>query len=279
MALAYLGKLLAQAAREGRGCGSFSVGNMEMVKGAVKAAEETDTAIILQVAEARLSTSPLELIGPMMIQAAKEASVDVAVHFDHGRTVENIKKALDLGFTSVMLDASDCPLEENIEKTAEVVRLAEKYGAAVEAELGVVGGSEGGSTDRGIRFTDPKEAAEFVSRTGVNALAVAIGNAHGKYRAAPRLAFDVLEKIHQQVEIPLVMHGGSGISDRDFQRAISLGVRKVNIATASFDSLTNAAGRYLTTDQPHDFFGLSRAMEQGTYENVKHHIEVFNMTI
>lgn len=276
MALVTMKQLLKQAAAENRGCGAFSVGNMEMVKGAVMAAEELQTPIILQIAQVRLKHSPLHLMGPMMIQAAKEAKVDIAVHLDHGLTMDTVLQALELGFTSVMFDGSSLPFEENIQQVSEVVKTAAKYGATVEAELGVVGGSEDGSTDHGIRCTDPAEAETFVKETSIDALAVAIGNAHGNYPVAPRLAFDVLEEIHRRVDIPLVLHGGSGISDEDFQRAISLGIRKVNIATASFNSLTKAAEAYLSAEGKHDYFGLNEAMVRGTYENVKRHIQVFN---
>ena len=276
MALVTMKKLLEQAGKENRGVGTFSVGNMEMVKGAVWAAEELDTPIILQIAEVRLPHSPLALMGPMMVQAAKEAKVDVAVHLDHGLTMETVKKALELGFTSVMYDSSTYPFEENMARTREVVEIAKKYGATVEAELGLVGGSEDGSCDHGIRCTDPEDAKVFCENTGIDALAVAIGNAHGNYPVAPTLAFDVLEEIDQKTEIPLVLHGGSGITDEDFRRAISLGIVKVNIATASFNQLTKRAEEYFRTEGAHNYFKLNEAMVQGTYENVRHHIEVFN---
>ena len=247
-----------------------------MVKGAIRAAEELNTPIILQIAEVRLKNSPLHLMGPKMVQAAKEAKVDVAVHLDHGLTFETVDKALELGFTSVMLDASTLPFEENIAKVKTVVEKARKYGATVEAELGLVGGSEDGSCDHGIRCTDPDDAVVYARETGIDALAVAIGNAHGNYPVAPTLAFDVLEKIHEKVDIPLVLHGGSGITDKDFQRAISLGIRKVNIATASFNSLTAHVEKYMASTDKHNFFDLNEAMVQGTYENVKRHILVFN---
>ena len=141
MSLVKMKDLLERAKAEKTGCGAFSVGNMEMVKGAVRAAEETNTPIILQIAEVRLKHSPLELMGPMMVQAAKEAKVDIAVHLDHGLTMETVKKALEFGFTSVMFDGSACPFEENMAKTKEVVELAKKYEATVEAELGLVGGN------------------------------------------------------------------------------------------------------------------------------------------
>lgn len=276
MALVKMKDLLRCAEEKNIGCGAFSVGNMEMVRGAIRAAEELDTPIILQIAEVRLKNSPLHLMGPMMVQAAKEAKVDVAVHLDHGLTFETVDKALELGFTSVMLDASTLPFEENIARVKAVVEKARKYGATVEAELGLVGGSEDGSCDHGIRCTDPDDAVVYARETGIDALAVAIGNAHGNYPVAPTLAFDVLEKIHEKVDIPLVLHGGSGITDKDFQRAISLGIRKVNIATASFNSLTAHVEKYMESTDKHNFFDLNDAMVQGTYENVKKHILVFN---
>ena len=276
MALVKMKDLLKRAEEKNIGCGAFSVGNMEMVKVAIRAAEELNTPIILQIAEVRLKNSPLHLMGPMMVQAAKEAKVDVAVHLDHGLTFETVDKALELGFTSVMLDASTLPFEENIAKVKTVVEKARKYGATVEAELGLVGGSEDGSCDHGIRCTDPDDAVVYARETGIDALAVAIGNAHGNYPVAPTLAFDVLEKIHEKVDIPLVLHGGSGITDKDFQRAISLGIRKVNIATASFNSLTAHVEKYMASTDKHNFFDLNEAMVQGTYENVKRHILVFN---
>lgn len=277
MALVTMKTLLERARSNQQGIGAFSVGNMEMVKGAVQAAEELNTPIILQIAEVRLKHSPLALMGPMMVQAAREAKVDIAVHLDHGLTIETVKKALNLGFTSVMFDSSTYPFEENIERTIQVVELAKQYGATVEAELGLVGGSEDGSCNHGIRCTNPQDAKEFCERTGVDALAVAIGNAHGDYPVAPTLAFDVLQKIHENVDVPLVLHGGSGITDKDFQKAISLGIVKVNIATASFKYLTSEAEKYLMTDGKHNYFDLNTAMVRGTYENIKHHIQVFNM--
>ena len=276
MALVKMKDLLRRAEEKNIGCGAFSVGNMEMVRGAIRAAEELDTPIILQIAEVRLKNSPLHLMEPMMVQAAKEAKVDVAVHLDHGLTFETVDKALELGFTSVMLDASTLPFEENIARVKAVVEKARKYSATVEAELGLVGGSEDGSCDHGIRCTDPDDAVVYARETGIDALAVAIGNAHGNYPVAPTLAFDVLEKIHEKVDIPLVLHGGSGITDKDFQRAISLGIRKVNIATASFNSLTAHVEKYMESTDKHNFFDLNEAMAQGTYENVKKHILVFN---
>ena len=277
MPLVKMKTLLENAKNKKIGCGAFSIANMEMIRGAIKAAEEMQTPIILQIAEVRLNYSPLHMIGPMMVAAAKQSKVDVAVHLDHGLTLETVKQALDIGFTSVMLDASTLPFEQNIEKTKSVVALTKKYGATVEAELGLVGGSEDGSGDHGIRCTDPQDAKVFAENTGIDALAVAIGNAHGNYPVAPKLAFDVLEQIKNNVSIPLVLHGGSGITDEDFQKAISLGIKKVNIATASFNSLTNKVEQYIKSEGKHNYFDLNTAMTEGTYQNVKKHIKVFNM--
>ncbi|MCD8301258.1 MAG: ketose-bisphosphate aldolase, partial [Clostridiales bacterium] len=235
MALVTMKQLLAQAEAEHRGIGAFNVGNMEMIRGAIRAAEELNTPIILQIAEGRLKHSPLELMGPMMLAAAGLSKVDIAVHLDHGQTLQTVKKALEMGFTSVMCDSSTYPFGENISRTREVAAMAADYGATVEAELGLVGGSEGTGSDHGVATTNPDDAAFFCEQTGIDALAVAIGNAHGNYPVAPRLAFDVLEEIHAKTETPLVLHGGSGISDDDFRKAISLGIVKVNIATATFN--------------------------------------------
>ena len=256
--------------------GAFSVGNMEMVIGAVRAAEETETPIILQIAEKRLKQSPLELMAPMMISAAQRAKVPIAVHLDHGLTLDCVKSALDFGFTSVMLDASLLPIDENIRLTRTVRELADKTGATVESELGVVGGNEGDSAEHKIQCTDPDIAERFVNETGIDCLAVAIGNAHGNYPVLPELRFDVLEEIRNRVSIPLVLHGGTGISPEQFRRAISLGIRKINIATASFDALSAAAKEYTAGVDSPDYFTLSPRMADAVCENVKRHIAIFN---
>ena len=268
-------ELLAWAAANNCAVGAFSVGNMEMVIGAVAAAEETKTPIILQIAEKRLATSPLHLMAPMMVSAAKRAGVPVAVHLDHGLTLGCIREAIDFGFTSVMLDCSLLPFEENIAKTREVVAVASQYGVTVEAELGVVGGNEGDTAEHKILCTDPAQAARFCAETNVDALAVAIGNAPGNYPVLPALRFDVLEAIDRVTDVPLVLHGGTGISDEQFRRAISLGIRKINIATASFDALAAAAKDYTGTVEKPDYFTLSPAMANAVKPNVTRHIGVF----
>lgn len=268
-------KLLAAAEAKKSAVGAFSVGNMEMVMGAVRAAEEMNTPIILQIAEKRLNNSPMELMAPMMVSAAKSSSVDIAVHLDHGLSLECIQAALDFGFTSVMLDCSLKPYDENVALTQRVVAMASAYGATVEAELGVVGGNEGDSEEHIIACTDPAVAADFCQKTKIDALAVAIGNAHGNYPVLPSLRFDVLEEINRSAGLPLVLHGGTGMSDEMFRRAISLGIRKINIATASFDALVDYAGRCLE-EGSRDYFRLSAEMVRGVYANVVRHIKLFN---
>ena len=276
MALVPMKKLLENAEKNNIAVGAFSVGNMEMVMGAVWAAEELNTPIILQIAECRLKNSPLELMGPMMISAAKNTKVDIAVHLDHGLKIETVEKALKMGFTSVMFDGSTLPLEENIKAVKQVREMADQYGATVEAELGVVGGNEGDGAAHEILCTNPEDAKLFCDETGVDALAVAIGNAHGNYPVLPNLRFDVLDDINKLAPTPLVLHGGTGITDEMFQQAIMLGVRKVNIATASFDNLAKYAQDYCATKEKANYFELSSKMVEGVYANVKRHIKVFS---
>lgn len=275
MPLVKMTEVLSWAEENNCAAGAFSVGNMEMIIGAVRAAEEMNTPIILQIAEKRLAQSPMHLMAPMMVSAAKNAKVPVAVHLDHGLTMDCIVSALEYGFTSVMLDASLLPFEENIELTKKVRALADKFGTTVEAELGVVGGNEGDTAEHKITCTDPENAFEFCEKTGVDCLAVAIGNAHGNYPVSPELRFDVLEEIYKKVSKPLVLHGGTGITDEMFRKAISLGIRKINIATASFDALAIKAKVYTETADKPDYFKLSPYMADAVYGNVKKHIEIF----
>ena len=247
-----------------------------MVRCAVKAAEELNVPIIIQIAERLLKYSPLELMGPMMVQAARESRVDIAVNMDHCRDLAVMKRALDYGFTGVMYDGSTDPYEDNIRGTIEAVKLASSYGASTEGELGLVGGSEDGLSDHGIKCTNPDLSRDFCEKTGISCLAVAIGNAHGDYPTAPELAFDVLEQINMKAGKPLVLHGGSGLTDEDFQKAVSLGISKINIGTASFNKVTQSAGEYLQEPGKHTFFQMSTAMTNGMYLNALRHIKVFN---
>lgn len=267
--------LLEDAEKGNYAVGSFSVANMEMVLGVLKAAEELNAPVILQIAEVRLKQSPLEIIGPLMVAAAENASTPVAVHFDHGKTIEKITEALDIGFTSVMFDGSHLPLEENIEMTKKVISTAEEYDAAVEAEIGCVGGSEDGSEDIAINCTKPDDAVRFEKETGVDALAIAIGNAHGNYKSTPKLRFDILKQVDDMTDTPLVLHGGTGISPEDFVKCSKTGIKKINIATATFDSVENNVREAYKNDNIHGYYDLHEAEIKGAYKNAKRHILIF----
>lgn len=275
MPLVKMSDLLAKAKANGYAVGSFSVANMEMVLGVLKAVEETKSPAIIQIAEVRLNHSPLELIGLLMVAAAKNSSMPVAVHFDHGKTEEKIRQALEIGFTSVMFDGSHLPFEENAAKTAEIKRLAAEYGADCEGEIGCVGGSEDGSEDIAINCTSPAQAAEFYAKTGVDALAVAIGNAHGNYKQAPKLRFDILEQTAKCVDAPLVLHGGTGILPDDFRKCISLGIHKINIATATFDRVEQSARAAYENEKIKGYYDLHTEEIEGAYKNALEHIEIF----
>lgn len=268
-------ELLVDAQKGNYAVGSFSVANMEMVLGVLQAAEELKAPVILQIAEVRLKQSPLELIGPLMVAAAKNAKTPVAAHFDHGKTVEKISQALKLGFTSVMFDGSHLPLDENIEMTKQVMALAAPYGAAVEAEIGCVGGSEDGSEDIAINCTKPQDAVRFEKETKVDALAIAIGNAHGNYKSTPHLRFDVLAEVNEKTSTPLVLHGGTGISPDDFVRCSKTGIKKINIATATFDSVENSVRSCYNDKSIKGYYDLQAAEVEGAYENAKKHILIF----
>lgn len=270
-----MSSLLKQARAGGYAVGSFSVSNMEMVLGVLKAVEQTKSPAIIQIAEVRLNHSPLEIIGPLMVAAAKNSALPVAVHFDHGKTTEKIKQALDIGFTSVMLDGSHLPFEENVRITAAAKHLAAEYGADCEGEIGCVGGSEDGSEDIAINCTSPAQALEFYEKTGVDALAVAIGNAHGNYKQAPKLRFDILEETASLVKAPLVLHGGTGILPEDFRKCISLGINKINIATATFDSVEQSVRSAYENAEIKGYYDLQSAEVEGAYLNALKHIEIF----
>ena len=275
MPLVNMSSLLKDAREGGYAVGSFSVANMEMVLGVLKAVEQTKSPAIIQIAEVRLNHSPLEIIGPLMVAAAKNSFVPVAVHFDHGKTTEKIKQALGIGFTSVMLDGSHLPFEENAKITAATKLLAAEYGADCEGEIGCVGGSEDGSEDIAINCTSPAQALEFYEKTGVDALAVAIGNAHGNYKQAPKLRFDILEETASLVKAPLVLHGGTGILPEDFRKCISLGINKINIATATFDSVEKSVRSAYENADIKGYYDLQSAEVEGAYLNALKHIEIF----
>lgn len=269
-------KELLKDAQDGNyAVGSFSVANMEMVLGVLKAARELSAPVILQIAEVRLKQSPLEIIGPLMVAAAENADTPVAVHFDHGKTEEKIKQALDLGFTSVMFDGSHLPLDKNIATTKRIIDIAGKYNASVEAEIGCVGGSEDGSEDIAINCTKPQDAVRFEAETSVDALAIAIGNAHGNYKDVPKLRFDILQKVNEMTNTPLVLHGGTGISPDDFVKCSKNGIKKINIATATFDCVEQSVRQAYEQDAINGYYDLHLAEIDGAYQNAKKHIMIF----
>ncbi|EGO63006.1 class II fructose-bisphosphate aldolase [Acetonema longum] len=275
MPLVTLREILQKTDQSDYGVGSFNVVSMEMVMGVIRAAEETFSPIILQTAEARLKHSPLNLIGPLMVEAACKAKVPVAVHLDHGSQLEIIKQALEIGFTSVMFDGSRLPLAVNITKTLEVARLAQGYGASVEAEIGRVGGSEDGAEDIEMAITQVQDAQTFFEHTGVDALAVAIGNVHGVYKREPNLQFARLKDIHAAVAAPLVLHGGSGITAQDFRQCIQHGIKKINVQTATLHKVVaKVRSLFQQTENP-DYFTYHECVIAAAHESAKDHMEAF----
>ena len=210
--------------------GAFNVHNMEYTQAVIKAAEIEKAPVILMIGEAMLPFAGLEMLAHICKFAAQNSKVPVAVTLDHGKSLDNIKKSIELGL-SVMFDGSGLSFEKNVELTRSVVEMAHRKGVSVEGELGCIGGSEDGEEARLSGMTEPKLAARFVELTGVDALAVSIGNAHGFYKSKPSLDFERLAKIKELVKVPLVMHGGSDLPDEQAKRVIELGMKKFNVGT------------------------------------------------
>lgn len=227
--LVSLNEVLKDAQKGRYAVGLFNTTDTDMLEAVIEAAEKKRAPVIIGTAEILLPYGELKLIGPSIIAAAKRASVPVVVHYDHGLTFERCMEALKLGFSSVMFDGSVKPYEQNIAETREIVRVAHTFGASVEGEIGHVGNAD--EEDGGSRYTTVEEAQKYLADTGVDALAIAIGTAHGAYRTAPRLSFERLREIRSAVDVPLVLHGGSGLSDDDFRQSIADGIAKVNIFT------------------------------------------------
>ena len=213
--------------------GSFNTPNFESLKAVIGAAEELNQPVILMHAQVHeeMGLCNMEEIAPIMLFMADRATVPVCVHLDHGTDLDYVKKGLDLGFTSVMYDGSTLPDELNFANTAIAVEMAEKTGASVEAEIGSMGARESGAAGGESIYTTPQAAKKFSEETGIDALACAFGTAHGIYLKEPKLDFARLDEIHKMTAVPLVMHGGSGVSHADYRKVISLGVRKINYYT------------------------------------------------
>lgn len=229
--LVNLNDVLKKAQKEHYAVGLFNAPDTVMLEATISAAEELNSPIIIGTAEVLLPYGDLKLIAPGMIAAARRAKVPVVVHFDHGLTFERCIEALKLGFSSVMFDGSAGDEKQNMADTREIVRIAHAMGASVEGEIGHVGEAVNGDGADGDRYTTVAEAQNFLSATGVDALAIAIGTAHGAYKAKPRLDIERLKEIRAAVDTPLVLHGGSGLSDDDFKNTIREGIAKVNIFT------------------------------------------------
>ena len=230
--LVTLSEILKDAEERKYGVGLFNMLNLEMARGIIEAAEEERSPLILGVAEVHLPLIPFEYAALIMNDIAKKATVPVCLHFDHGGSFDKIRAAVDAGFSSVMYDGSALPYEENIKNSLEISRMAHAKGVSVEAELGHLGGGEGG-TDDGIEemYTKVEQVIDFNRRAEIDALAVAIGTAHGKYKTKPVLDINRLAEIYAVSDKPLVLHGGSGLSDDDFRNTIANGIRKINICT------------------------------------------------
>ncbi|HJC73360.1 MAG TPA: class II fructose-bisphosphate aldolase [Candidatus Mediterraneibacter faecavium] len=233
--LVNLNKVLLPAKKGKYAVGLFNAVNLELARGIIEAAEEMNAPVIVGTAEVLFPYGPLEEVSYYLIPMAKKAKVPVVVHLDHGLRKETCLKALELGFSSIMYDCSTEPYEVNVRNVKEMADIAHSYGASIEAELGHVGDNETGGAEAPDRpemyYTDPEQAQDFVERTGVDALAIAVGTAHGAYKLPPKLDFARIEEIAGRIPVPLVLHGGSGLSDEDFERAIEKGISKVNIFT------------------------------------------------
>ena len=263
--------------------GAFNAANLESLQAVITAAEELNLPVIMQFAQCHEPWVPLALIGPIMVAEAKKASVPVCVHLDHGETLDYLEKALEIGFTGIMYDGSVLPYAENLKNTKRAVEMAAKTGACVEAELGSMGKRESGAGDADGDdtkiYTDPQKAKEFVEASGIDALACSFGTTHGIDLSAPRLDFDVVKNVRAMTnDIPVVMHGGSGVSREDYHAAIRAGVRKINYFTYMDKAGGNAAAEYLKSlraEEPLFFSSVSMAARDAMKENAKEAMKMF----
>ena len=235
--LVNMNEVLYDAKKGKYAVGLFNAVNLELARGIIAAAEQTGSPVIMGTAEVLFPYGPLEEVSYYLLPMAKKANVPVVIHLDHGLKKETCLKALELGFTSIMYDCSTDSYDENVRKVKEMADIAHSFGATIEGELGHVGDNEGSAegsshlADPSKFFTDPKMAKDYVQKTGVDALAIAVGNAHGAYKLPPKLDFERIRTIAKTVDVPLVLHGGSGLTDNDFKQAIKEGISKVNIFT------------------------------------------------
>lgn len=264
--------------------GSFNTPSLEALEAILGAAGELNLPVIIQFAQCHEPWIPLSTIGPIMVEAAKRAAVPVCVHLDHGETLDYLKSALDMGFTGIMYDGSTLPYEENLANTKKAVAMAAAVGAGVEAELGSMGRRESGDGEAGTAddtkiYTDPKQAGDFVAVSGIDALACSFGTTHGIYLTEPRLDFDVVKNVRKIAgNIPVVMHGGSGVSEPDYKKAIEAGVRKINYFTYMDKAGGNAVADYLKNlkdGEPVFFSSIVMEAREAMKENVKSAMKLF----
>jgi fructose-bisphosphate aldolase class II len=280
MPLVSMINILNRAYTHGYAVGAFNVVNLEFLEAIIETAEAKQSPVILNIAEVHFPYINLETICPAIRAMSERSPVDIALNLDHGVSFEAVVRAIRNGFTGVMFDGSKLSFTENIAKTTEVVKLCQAVDISVEAELGMVGGDEGGALESeadAAFFTNPEQAATFVHQTGIDALAVAIGNTHGKYKGEPHLDFDRLQTINKAVGIPLVLHGGSGISRADFKKAITLGIAKINFYTGMSQAALLSAKTYLagSRNKYHAYPEMMRAIKVSVSQTVAEQIEIF----
>jgi fructose-bisphosphate aldolase, class II len=282
MSLINLKDLLNHASKNKYAVGAFNVTSINFIDPIIEAAIQSNSPVILALAEVHFRYLNLEHITPAIIRAAKEVNIPVCINLDHGKNFETVIRAIRAGFTSVMFDCSEEPLAVNIAKTKEIVKIAHSVGVGVEGEVGNLGGETIGVAAptpheaSAESFTKVEDAVKFYEETGVDALAVSVGNVHGTYKGAPNLDFERIEKINNVIPIPLVLHGGSGISDNDFKRAISLGIAKINFYTEMSASAVKAVRIFLNENPNCISYGdLSKIVQADVKKTVMERMEVF----
>ena len=274
--LVNLKEILAIAEEKKCAVGAFNTPNLECVNAVIDAAEKLNVPVIISHAELHEEVSPLQKIGPVMVQAAKNAKVPVCVHLDHCETLDYMAQALEIGFTGVMYDGSTLPYEENLANTKKAVAMAKNYNCGVEAELGALASREGGAANAsGPVYTDPDEAVAFCKETGIDALAPSFGTAHGIYKSKPVLDLDRVKVIAEKTGLPLVMHGGSGVSPEDYRTGIQNGLRKINYYSYMSKAGTNAVKELLEREDVTFFHDLALAAEKAMEADAEKAMRVF----
>lgn len=256
--------------------GAFNTPNWECILAVIDAAEKLNVPVIISHAQLHEEVSPLAKIGPIMVEAAKRAKVPVCVHLDHCETLDYMAQALEIGFTGVMYDGSTLPYEENLENTKKAVAMAKNYSCGVEAELGALASREGGADNAsGPVYTDPDEAVAFCRETGIDALAPSFGTAHGIYKAKPVLDLDRVKVISEKTGLPLVMHGGSGVSPEDYRTGIANGLRKINYYSYMSKAGTQAVKKLLAKEDVTFFHDLALAAQKAMEADAEKAMRVF----